>query len=84
MLSYKFEILHSSVLKSRKIAGTKDYETRVTIKKDEKPIFDEVIKVRKNKEGVFPDLDPIRDKIAAASTRKELVDKLKEYFKHVK
>lgn len=83
MLKYKFEIISSSVLKGHKIDGSKDYQTRVTVEKDDKVIFNEVIKVRKNKEGVFPDQDPIR-KIPAASTRKELTEKLKEYFKHVK
>ena len=83
MLNYKFEIINSSVLKGHKISGTKDYETRVTVEKDDKIIFNELIKVRKNKEGVFPDMDPIR-KIPAASTRKELTEKIKEYFKHIK
>lgn len=83
MLKYKFEIISSSSLKGHKITGSKDYETRVTVEKDDKIIFNEIIKVRKNKEGVFPDMDPIR-KISVASTRKELTDKLKEYFKRVK
>lgn len=83
MLTYKFEIINSIPLKGKKIAGSKDYETRVTVEKDDKVIFNEIIKVRKNKEGVFPDLDAIR-KISAASIRKELVEKIKEYFKRVK
>jgi len=83
LLTYKFEILNSTPLKGMKIAGSKDYETRVTVEKDHKVIFNEIIKVRKNKEGVFPDLDPIR-KISAVSTRKELIEKIKEYFKRVK
>lgn len=84
MLNYKFEIINSATLKGHKIAGSKDYETRVTVEKDDKVIFNEIIKVRKNKEGVFPDMDPIRNKISAASTRKELVEKIKEYFKRIK
>lgn len=84
MLNYKFEIINAIPLKGHKIEGSKDYETRVTIEKDGKVIFNEMIKVRKNLEGVFPDQDLIRKKVAAVSTRKELVEKLKEYFKHVK
>jgi len=84
LLNYKFEIINTIPLKGHKIEGSKDYETRATIDKDGKVIFNEIIKVRKNKEGVFPDLDLIRKKIAATSTRKELVEKIKEYYKHVK
>lgn len=84
MLNYKFEINNTIPLKGHKIEGSKDYETRVIIAKDDKIIFNEIIKVRKNKEGVFPDLEIIRKKISAASTRKELVEKIKEYFKHLK
>lgn len=84
MLNYKFEIINTIPLKGHKIEGSKDYETRATIEKDGKVIFNEIIKVRKNLEGVFPDQDLIRNKVAATSTRKELVEKIKEYFKHVK
>lgn len=84
MLKYHFEIIRSAPVKGRKITGSKDYDTQVTIEKDGKIIFDEMIVVRKNKEGVFPEMDPIRNKIAAASIRKELVEKLKEYFKKIK
>ncbi|CFX83586.1 Uncharacterized [Syntrophomonas zehnderi OL-4] len=84
MLKYHFEIMRSTPVKGKKITGSKDYDTRVTIEKDGKIIFNEMIVVRKNKEGVFPEMDPIRNNIAAASIRKELVEKLKEYFKKVK
>lgn len=84
MLKYHFEIIKSTPLKGQKIAGSKDFDTQVRIEKDGKTIFDELVVVRKNKEGVFPDMDPIRNKIAAASIRKELVEKIKEYFKRVK
>ena len=84
MLNYHFEIVKTIPLKGHKIEGSKDYETRVKIEKDGKTIFDEVIVVRKNNEGVFPDLALINKKIAAASTRRELIEKIKEYFKHQK
>ncbi len=84
MLNYHFEIIKSTPLKGQKIAGAKDYDTQVRIEKDGKIIFNELIIIRKNKEGVFPDLDLIRNKISAASVRKELVEKIKEYFKRVK
>ncbi len=84
MLNYHFEIVKTTPLKGHKIEGSKDYDTQIRIEKDGKVIFDEIVVVRKNKEGVFPDLDPIRNKIAAASVRKELVEKIKEYFKRVK
>lgn len=84
MLNYHFEIVKTTPLKGHKIQGTKDYETRVKVEKDEKIIFEGVIMVRKNKEGVFPDLDLVNKKIAATSTRRELAEKIKEYFKHLK
>jgi hypothetical protein len=84
LLNYHFEIIKTTPLKGHKIEGTKDYETKVKIEKDEKIIFDEVIVVRKNKEGVFPDLTLANKKIAATSTRRELAEKLKEYFKRQK
>jgi len=84
LLKYHFEIIKSTPLKGHKIEGTKDYQTKVTIEKDDKLLFDEVIMVRKNKEGVFPDLTLAGKKIAAASTRRELEEKLKEYFKRLK
>jgi len=84
LLNYHFEIVKTTPLKGHKIEGTKDYETRVKIEKDEKTIFDEIVVVRKNKEGVFPDLALVNKKIAAASTRRELTEKLKEYFKRQK
>jgi len=84
LLTYHFEIIKATPLKGHKIQGTKDYETKVTITKNEKLIFDEVITIRKNKEGVFPDLTLAGKKIAAASTRRELEEKLKEYFKRIK
>jgi ribosomal protein L21 len=84
LLNYYFEIVKATPLKGHKIEGAKDYATKVRVEKDEKILFDEVIVVRKNKEGVFPDLDMINKKIAAASTRRELTEKIKEYFKHQK
>ncbi len=84
MLKYHFEIIKTTPLKGHKLQGTKDYETKVTIEKDDKLIFDEVVMVRKTKEGVFPDLTLAHKKIAAASTRRELTEKLKEYFKRIK
>jgi len=84
LLTYHFEIIKTTPLKGHKIEGTKDYETKVRIEKDDKLIFDEVITIRKNKEGVFPDLTLANKKIAAASTRRELGEKLKEYFKRIK
>ncbi len=84
MLRYHFEIVKTTPLKGHKIAGSKDYQTKVTIEKDDKLIFDEVITVRKNKVGVFPDLTLAGKKIPAASTRRELEEKLKEYFKKIK
>jgi hypothetical protein len=84
VLKYNFEILKTTPLKGHKLQGTKDYETQVTIEKDDKLIFDEVVQVRKNKEGVFPDLSMANKRIAAASVRRELAEKLKEYFKRMK
>jgi len=84
LLKYHFEITNATPLKGHKLRGTKDYETKVTIEKDGKLIFDEIIMVRKNKEGVYPDLTLANKKIAAVSTRRELADKIKEYFKRIK
>ena len=84
LLKYHFEIIKTTPLKGHKIQGTKDYETKVTIEKDDKLIFDEVVMVRKNKEGIFPDMTLANKKITAASTRRELAEKLKEYFKRAK
>ena len=66
MLTYHFEIIKTTPLKGHKIEGAKDYQTKVTIQKDDKLIFDEVITIRKNKEGVFPDMTLANKKIAAA------------------
>ena len=84
MLNYHFEIVKATPLKGHKLEGAKDYATKVRVEKDQKIIFDEVIVVRKNKEGVFPDLDLINKKIAASSTRRELTEKIKEFYKHQK
>ncbi|MGI5921652.1 MAG: hypothetical protein ACOX6I_07955 [Syntrophomonadaceae bacterium] len=82
MTKYDFEILKTEVL--NKIAGTKDYDTRVIITKKDRVIFDDVLKVRKSKSGIFPETDVIKKKISSASIRKELVDEIKEYFKKVR
>jgi hypothetical protein len=84
MTKFDFEILKTEVLKGHKIAGTKDYDTRVIITRDDRVIFNDVLKVRKSKSGIFPETDFIKKKISAAAIRKELVDELKEYFKKVR
>ncbi|MEA1959881.1 MAG: hypothetical protein U9N81_01090 [Bacillota bacterium] len=84
MLNYHFEILQVHALKRHKLAGTRDYETKVVIHKDEKIVYDGTINVRRNKEGVFPDVDAINDKALTPSIRKELSKKLKEYIKKAK
>ena len=48
----------------RKIAKTKDYE-EVLVRKDGKR-FDEVVNVRKNIQGIFPETDLINKKIKSA------------------
>lgn len=84
MLKFNFEILKTEVLKGHKIAGTKDYETKVVITRDEQVIFNDVLKVRKSKSGIFPETDIIKKKLSSASIRKELVDEIKEYFKKIR
>ena len=58
MLTYKFEILNSNPAEGKKIAGSKIMKPGY-VEKDDKIIFNEIITVRKNKEGVFPEMDPI-------------------------
>jgi len=81
MLNYHFEIVKVNPIKGHKIAGTKDYETKVVIQKDEKLLYEGMIMVRKNKEGVFPDVDGVKDKSLSPSIRRELTKNLKEYIK---
>lgn len=80
MIKYDFEILQVKPLRGHKISGTRDYETRVKVDKDGDIIFDEIVNIRKNKEGVFPDVEAI-DRIKSTSVRKELTKRLKEYIK---
>lgn len=84
MTKFEFEILKTEVLKGHKIAGTKDYDTRVIITKDNREIFNDVLKVRKSKSGIFPETDVIKKKISSVAIRKEMVDEIKEYFKKVR
>lgn len=81
MINYDFEILKTIPLKGHKIAGTKDYETNVRVIKDEKDLFNEIIMVRKNKSGVFPEMDIINEKISSPSLKKDLNKHLKEFIK---
>ena len=81
MLSYHFEVVNANPLKGHRLEGTKDYQTKVVIQKDDKPFYEGIISVRKNIEGVFPDVDAIKDKALSSTIRKELSKNLKEYFK---
>ena len=81
MVSYSFEILKATQMKGHKIEKTKDYEVQVLVKKDEKTVFNEVVKVRKNVQGIFPETDLINKKIKSAAAKKELLEKLKAYIK---
>ncbi len=81
MAEYNFEILNATQMKGHKIEKTKDYEVRVLVKKDDKMVFNEVVKVRRNIQGIFPEMDLINKKIKSASAKKELVDKLKQFIK---
>lgn len=81
MVSYSFEILKATQMKGHKIQKTKDYEVQVVVKKEDKTVFNDVVKVRKNTQGVYPETDLINKKIKAASAKKELLEKLKEYIK---
>ncbi|NLO21785.1 MAG: hypothetical protein GX119_07270 [Syntrophomonadaceae bacterium] len=81
MINYSFEIVKAEQIKGHKIAKTKDYQVKVLVKKDEKTIFDEVVNVRKNVQGIFPEMDLINKKIKAASTKKELLDQIKSFVK---
>lgn len=83
-MNFHFEVLKTTPIKGKKLEGGKDYETRVKVLKDDNSVlFDEVILVRKNKAGIFPDTDPIK-KIKAEAVRKELIHSIKEHFKKVK
>lgn len=82
MIKYKFEVIEVKPLKGHKIEGSKDYRIKVLITKAENVVFDGVIVVRKNLEGVFPDTDGI--KLVPASLRKEVTKELKEYVKKIK
>lgn len=81
MINYSFEIVKSEPIKGHKIAKTKDYQLRVLVKKDDKTIFDEVVNVRKNVQGIFPETDLINKKIKAASAKKELLEQIKAFIK---
>ncbi len=84
MVEYKFEIIEAKPLKGHRIERTTDYGTRVCISKDGKVVFDDVLMVRKNALGVFPDEADIKKKIKTPAMRKELVERLKEYYKKVR
>jgi len=78
-----FEVLKATPVKGKRLEGAKDYETRIKVTKDDKLIFDEVILVRKNKAGIFPDPDAFK-KIKTESARREIINMIKEHFKKVK
>ena len=78
-----FEVLKTTPIKGKKLEGAKDYETRVKVTKDDKLIFEEVLLVRKNKAGIFPDPDAFK-KIKTESVRREIISIIKEHFKKVK
>ncbi len=81
MTDYSFEILTATQMKGHKIEKTKDYEVKVVVKKDDKTLFNDVVKVRKNIQGVYPEIELINKKIKSASAKKELLDNLKQYIK---
>lgn len=81
MSSYDFEILGVNQLKGHKIEKTKDYEVRVVVKKDDKELLNEVIRVRKNAIGVYPETEIINKKLKSSTMKKELLEQLKEYIK---
>jgi len=81
MTDYTFEIQSVTQMKGHKIEKTKDYEVKVLVKKDNKVLFKDVVKVRKNILGVYPEMDKINKKIKSASIKKELLGNLKEYVK---
>lgn len=82
MVNYNFEVLEVKPLKGHKIEGSRDYRIKVLITKEEKVVFDGVIVVRKNLEGVFPDADTI--KAVPVSLRKDVTKEIKEYVKKIK
>lgn len=84
MVEYLFEVVNVTPVKGQKLAGSKDYDTRVVVRRNGKMIFDQVIRVRKNRAGIFPDPEPIRKKIAAPALQKELTEKIKTFIKKQK
>lgn len=78
-----FEVLKTTPVKGKKLEGAKDYETRIKVTKEDHVLLDEVIVVRKNKAGIFPDTDAFK-KIKAESVRKEIINMIKDHFKKVK
>ncbi len=78
-----YDILKTIPIKGKKLEGAKDYETRIKAVLDDKIIFDEIVMVRKNKAGVFPETDSFK-KIKKESVRRELINKIKTHFKKVK
>lgn len=81
MSSYDFEILSVNQIKGHKIEKTKDYEVKVIVKKDDKELLNEVIRVRKNAIGVYPETEIINKKLKSSAMKKEVTEKLKEYVK---
>ena len=80
MIDYHFHILEGNSLKGHFLAGTKDYKVQVKVDKDGEIIFDQVVMVRKNKEGAYPDAEALKDKRLSPRIQKELQKKLKEYI----
>ena len=78
-----YDILKTIPIKGKKLEGSKDYVTRIKAVLDDKIIFDEIVMVRKNKAGVFPETDSIK-KIKKESVRRELINDIKTHFKKVK
>lgn len=81
MIRYEFHIEGVEPLKGSKITGAKDYQTKVIVYRDETVIYEDTIKVRKNKEGIFPDPAALEDRRLSRSLRKDLSKNLKEYIK---
>ena len=78
-----FEVLKITPIKGKKLEGAKDYETRIKAVIDDKVIFDEVILVRKNKAGVFPETEPFK-KIKREADRRDLTNAIKAHFKKIR
>lgn len=81
MLNSEFEIIKATTVKGHRFEKTKDYEIRATIKKNNKVVFDEVLKVRKNAQGIFWDMEIINKKIKSIAERREIADRIKEFMK---